>query len=93
MVRDTEHSALRTVSGDSERDQSAMRVTRAPVCEAVREGVGGWGAQSQQSGYTEFSLACEVSITGGHTSTAFLSSQVFRPQHPVPGTTGPEVRR
>lgn len=45
-----------------------------------------------QSKYTE-SSACEVSVTGGHASTAFLSRQVFRPQHPVPGTTGPEVRR
>lgn len=36
--------------------------------------------------------ACEVSVTRGHASTAFLSSQVFRPQYPVPGTIGPEVR-
>lgn len=36
--------------------------------------------------------ACEVRITRGHASTAFLSSQVFRPQYPVPGTIGPEVR-
>lgn len=36
--------------------------------------------------------ACEVSVTRGHASTAFLSSQVFRPQYPVPGTIGPKVR-
>lgn len=76
------------MSQDSERGQSAVRVTREPVCEAVREGELGAEVLSLQSKYTEFS-ACEASITRGHASRAFLSSQVFRPQHPVPGNNWP----
>ena len=76
------------MSQDSERGQSAVRVTREPVCEAVREGELGAEVLSLQSKYTEFS-ACEASITRGHASRAFLSSQVFWPQHPVPGNNWP----
>lgn len=65
-----------------------MKVTREPVCEAVREGESGAEALSLQSKHTVFS-ACEASITGGYASRAFLSSQVFRPQHPVPGNNWP----
>lgn len=76
--------------------QSIRRVIRDTVCKAVREGVSPAQGCLRSARRVHRALVClrgEVSRAKGHASTAFLSSQVFRPQHPVPGTIGPEVRR
>lgn len=91
MVKDTGYSGPRSESLDSRACCEGYKGCSVPGWEGGC--VPGLGLLTVYEASTRSSRpACEVSITRGHASTAFLNSQVFRPQHPVPGNIGPEVR-